>query len=759
VSEPPLDIMKDPPRDRFAVAVAVLAVVTTLVAAGVGLLFAMASNAGDRASARAQERSLDAVAGGVRADKRVERALGLFELSAEQRAHATTAFGDAPSAGHGSRRELIAEAARWSAQATRSERDLGGQLATGEGPDGVYFPARLRNAAERQALVTVALRDADNELASAWGKRGGTYAAILTLLTVALYLFGFSLTPQGRDLRGLFAGVGLVFLTIGVVFGPVKALSGQPSPSRHAAEAFADAEVRSANATLSGSKTDWQAARRLYDEAIRDRPSFAAAYLGRATAIENAASPEFVAGTSLTTQRGRGAAINDLRMAQALGLQSPLLLTDLGFDLVAQGIVRGDRQALQQGTAVTREALAEYAKADTHRGFKRAPGCGRSDVGPGADSTTIFNLGVALLAAHRVADARREYERGICATLAGGADPESASRSESYGALTDLELVARYGPIDLRDDVLALKELVVGSIARGALAPPAPTTTRLRGVTIFIEAGYVTFTVARPQGLSPATWKDNDNTKRRWLSAQWYHRDTSGPGGTGIGWSNLRQINGPVQLFAPDSQGHVFAFSSYIGAVEARCLPDGQYRVELYDQGRLVGAAEAAYAQSARFTAFRDPLTAMVGCRPVDWVPANSSMTRGFRDPQTRRGMYLVRMDDVARDLDLASPATARQVVERAIARGPVRFPGLHPITPENLDFAGLGGSRSNFEYRGGRITSGVGRDSDGSVVAGLVYGPRDYFDRPRSVLIGEAQPYEIVGSMAIRYDTAAPKD
>ena len=715
------DALSNERRDLFSRAVALCAVITTLVAAVVAFLHADASREGDRAAAASQRAAIEAAHSVVRGRQTAQIELRQVQLARE---HRTRQF-------NADQRELLGlegdgvtviEAAHWRRLAGRAEREIhqsADELHIADaGPGSVasperdqYFPSRLLAQTEHRGRWLAAVRDAHNELSSEWGKRGTVFIAILTLLAVALYLFGFSLTPQGRHMRGVFATFGGAFLLIGVLFGPMQAFFPPQVPPAAAAEHYADGWLAVQTAEHS---EDYAQAVEHYDDALRLRPGFARAYFERSNALTAAASPQTTSFLSLAPAPVRKAAIRDLKRARELGLDTPAVTGNLGFELLALGLQTGSSDRIEESLDLTRTAID---------GDPREP-------------VLRFNLGATLLAAGRTAEAWEAYRTAL-RTMIGQSESHSrmvAARALSFeggwasGALTDLEMVARYRGPGLLDDVRRIKELIVGSREEHRVVKPR-SDGFLDEVKLTVAPGYLQIDVRGGKELQ---------LDRASLETQWYRREP------GLGWSHLEMVSGPCvpagwsdcQLVEKED-GWYFAFVTYPDhSYPPACLLPGDYRVELYEKGRLVGEAHATSTRET-MVGFTDKDAGVVGCRPQRWKRSSlgREFVRGYTSDDGSAGLYVTRLNNLMApgfwDSRVGTGAASSLVkeIEPLIGRTP-RLAGTESF--DFMEFDPLTQKVLRYRYPGGHLMVGAAQDDDGSIVVGLAFAPSGAFGTKR---------------------------
>lgn len=121
-----------------------------------------------------------------------------------------------------------------------------------------------------------------------WGSKGGAYAAVVTVLAVALFLLGLSRTVV-PEAGGLLVGAGAVLAGIAAVWGLVVYLQPVAPPSVEAIEAYVEGQV-AFNAVLWETdpelvRPQLDEAREAFTRAIEARPDYDNAYSGRAVAL------------------------------------------------------------------------------------------------------------------------------------------------------------------------------------------------------------------------------------------------------------------------------------------------------------------------------------------------------------------------------------------------------------------------------------------------------------------------------------------
>ena len=215
------------------------------------------------------------------------------------------------------------------------------------------FPTRYERAAQWEGYRLLGLREAANHQADAAERRFAHLAAALTMLVVAVFLFGYSLTPQGRERRALFSGVATALALVGLAWAVFHGLRGTERPPESAAVAFADGEV----ALHDG---DYGSAVAHLKRAIADWPGGATAYadLGQAQSLKDDGALSGV--TSLPGKSSLEDAIADDNKAIENGSASPAVSADKGASLLFLGLLMHDDGQVREARALSVDAAERF---------------------------------------------------------------------------------------------------------------------------------------------------------------------------------------------------------------------------------------------------------------------------------------------------------------------------------------------------------------------------------------------------------------
>lgn len=249
----------------------------------------------------------------------------------------------------------------------------------------------------------------------AWDSKANTYIVHLTLLAVALFLFGLSTTISGATTRWIFAGVGSVVAVVAVVWAAAVFIA----PVKDLRQCVAPDGTPAIDAYAKGVGLAYQSR---YDEAVT---AFDAA-LGCDRTYANALVAR---GDAQMAQGKYEFAAADYEQAQAAGNQSPALAGDLAWAYYLQG-------KFDQSVAMNRTALA-------------------------ADPSELwiqYDLGLSLLAQGKLDEANKEYLAGmdlaakqVAEAKAAGQEPPSYlwwGIEDAASGLDDLQTVLATGEGD-----------------------------------------------------------------------------------------------------------------------------------------------------------------------------------------------------------------------------------------------------------------------------------------------------------------------
>ena len=545
------------------------------------------------------------------------------------------------------------------------------------GPDqDLAFPRRYFADASRNAERLTAQRDAALARSSEREGQSVAYTITLSMFGVAIFLFGFTLTPQGRKRARLFSTTAAGLVVFALAYAAYDGLQIRD----HAHDGAAASHY--AGGVVAFGRGDYATAARELSATIALRPDFARPYYQRALAALARDAPVVSRDNpfSLVPLATLRAAIRDLRSAAANGLGLADATNRLAGALAQLGVRTRDRGMLAESAALAQQTAR---------------------VSPG-DATPQLVRGLDELALGRPREAEAAYR--AAAGLIARTTASRLSEQLIAGALTGLDLLAAQAGSRAATSTQALKDLVAAPRHLGAAA-------RIGAVGIRVNPGGVTVTITGQTGLRPGGGQ---------VAAQWYYDDPAAGG-----WSVVPAISGPLGLAQPIPGGYEdtrsFLASSIKGAASG-CLPPGRYRLELYVDGRLAWRGASQLGGPSLTPVFNREMN-VAACLPGDWrrttripgVPfrldATPALIAGWTSPDHTEGVLFTRLNGQfragqARGLEPRSAAA--QVAVKAIrlwARAfPPRLRASPYWTPASLPigFSRNQGVRRTFSYSGG---------------------------------------------------------
>jgi len=711
----------DRPTSRFNRYVAVVIAVATLLGAAVGYLHGQAASSSERQEWRAHDLGVEAI-GALRAAEEhmavdveaYQQALAkhVDAWNAAQRGSYAAWVGDSAD-----EQRMILDARQLEEAALLDERHSG--LADELGPTGVSDPAVLRDLQadvwEASARLA-ALQDAANAASRMWGARAGLYLSVLAWLAVAAYLLGLSLIFRDRRVRTVLVSVGTLLILAAVVRSGTVWIEPEPTTPAEV-EASADAYAAGYVALL---RRD-PGAEALFSTAIEDRADFGIASRERAQALLEIGSAPGLGIRAAFTEEAVDEAIEELNAARANRADTAGVILNLGAMLFHRSIQSGSMADMEQSLSYTRAGLELGASYEETHGAAHL----NQQIGE-------MNLGLALLGTGDVAGAERAY-RTAGQHIAGL--PRYLQRYMVSAALTPLGLLEGAPEPPSEEDVLAMKELVVSTgYGVGTDSPARVTSTRVELFPSLLQWR--------------ATIPDFDPTRDE-LVVQWYRLDP-----VVDRWSALPLMSGQVTYGVVDLAGQFQAdptvgsddYWGNTGAVltdiPPACVRPGEYRVELYLNGRLHGSAEPQTTTEEYVPLLaRDVGAAM--CRPPDWtVSGTPGLATTTTAADGSRGIAIFRIHQ-PRGPAGSDPriGALERVLDGALAGLPA---GL--LAGSELDAAtqptvfGFNNSVWRLhDYPGGTATmSATAMPGTGTVMVVCLYGPEDWVasEESRALLV-----------------------
>jgi tetratricopeptide (TPR) repeat protein len=360
-------------EERFKRLIALVIAVVTVISAGIAFLQSDASARDDRANRDTKRYATEAMGRKVSGDARVN-----FDYNSAYQSwyELDTLASSANSRGD--------EAAAKRYTKLRDQMTgLSPLLAAPYFNAGQGQPNISRYEADVYLVEIAALNEkfsAASNVKDAWDSKANGYVFHLTLLAVAFFLFGLSITIANPFTRWIFSGVGMVIAVVATGMAATTWL--QPVPDLRDQGNAIDAYARGVGLAH---QERWGEAQAAYNEAIQAVPNYTSAYVARAE--------------TFVQQNNYQQAVADYERARAEGNQSASVAGDLAWAYHLQG-------RFDDAVAMNRTALSTNP-----------------------DELWIqFDLGLSLLAAGQADAAKAEYAKGMDFAAKQVADAREAKR-------------------------------------------------------------------------------------------------------------------------------------------------------------------------------------------------------------------------------------------------------------------------------------------------------------------------------------------
>jgi tetratricopeptide (TPR) repeat protein len=419
------------------------------------------------------------------------------------------------------------------------------------------------------------------------GSNADSYVAVLTVLAVALFLLGLSLTVQGRS-RNVLAAPGVAIALVCVGWTAIIASRGATDVSEQAVRAAAEGQRLQDAGNFEG-------AIEAYDAAIEDSPDFAVAFARRADALFAQGSAQIgqTGFISITSPEALEAALEDTETALELGAGDDVVtLADAAFLFFLDGDF--DRSAQLSSDALDlNDQLAQV----------------------------WFNLGVAEVAQGNEREAARAYREGrqILADA-----PDAGTRGQILaGARTDLSVLRDLLDGDDLDDVIDIIQSTEGELAAFEAsfvelpcdAEPCPTADAVgndaaMGELTVSSSGAFVFGNYPVEGVEPGTP----------VTTVWYVRTEDG--------APFEQTALPLSVGRVGDDGTIGA--STLPRLDPACPVPGEYMVRAYAGERFLGEGAATVEPGrtgAAFFAEVDPIEGFTACVPEGFEVSRADVT------------------------------------------------------------------------------------------------------------------------------------
>jgi tetratricopeptide (TPR) repeat protein len=531
------------------------------------------------------------------------------------------------------------------------------------------------------------LQTVNADRANSHGDKADSYVAVLTVLAVSLFLFGLSVTAQGRG-RYILATPALA-LAVGCVAWAAIIFT----------RSTVEVSDRAVSLTAQGARLhdsgDFEAAIDAYDEAIDDSPDFAAAYARRAAAHFDAGSDQVGQTTfrSITSPESLERALADIDTALSLGADADLLTVSAG-------------------------GFFAFLDGDFERSIELSSAAIEQNDGL---AQLWFNLGVAQVGAGDDDGAERSYRQGL-RELDSVADVGTRSAILA-GARTDLSILRDILDRDELDDVADLVEDMEVELARFELegfecgdqaCSEVDASGASTGEATFSRFGPFTDVVVEADGLTPG----------HAVGVAWYFRTDDG--------APFEQAGFSFQAGVVNDDGTVS--SRTLPTFDPPCPVAGEYLVRLYQGEELLGEATGTIEPTLFGTEFEhvpDPVEGFDMCSPAGFTVETADVSEsdaftGFIDPELLASIAVNVVPGAVLD-----PALADEF-ELATISGFVPGAEQRPVTFLGADVEGTGlvtieGVMAVDPVQGLGVALAGGPDTSSRVV--MVQGPDVSFE------------------------------
>lgn len=622
-------------RDTFTRRVALLVVSVTLVAATVAYLQTRAGNQEEIAARETQIEAIQGIGAQVSSQSESTNAYAVYVQASEYDRRATLArgrarvLGDTPE-GSAARRE----AERWETirAAVVPLTPLLSQEEYNTDPihNSPYFADRGIEP-DKVRLQQAAL----SEKVNAWGNKANSYVAVLTLLAVALFLFGLSLTVGG-GVRRLIAAPAVAIFAACILWSAVIAIGSIPSTPQQAID-----HVALGNRHMF--QQEYDSAIEEFTKAIEVRSDYAEAYSRRATAhFFKGASLAGERFATITNEEGLRSSIADDERAVDLGADDPTTLGNLGYGYFLDG-------RYSEAEDLTLRAI------DTNPVLPHLWG----------------NLAVIKTALGEPGEAAEALDRGIVLTL----DRPSYERYELFtGMRTTLEVLDFYRP-EAAELTLPLKEKVAAAQTESDLEREVSGTSN---ASVTITDWEVT------GGEFEANFDFEQMTAGSLTGYVWLYRPNSDHP-----WAHDPAFFTFFYENELEGDGSSVAFNS------RDCPKPGEYRLDVYDNGVLIGSGSTMIEPGVLGDPqpLRDEVLGISVCRPVDWDTESREDFVAFNSPDGALSFAVgtLPVDRAA----LSDPEAIERAAIRGAAEGNAPRGGAESF--QDFDFGGVSGQIAYF--------------------------------------------------------------
>lgn len=569
-------------KDPFNMRVTMLVVAITFLGSIVAYLQTRSGNREEVAARNAQINATRGIGAQLEVAAETTSAYQIFVQGSSYDRRATIARARARIAGTGTPegKALTAEAQRWE-QVKQAVSPLSPMLSEQKYLEkepyvNPYFDDRYVGP------NLVAIRQAaQSEEIGAWGSKSNSYVAVITILAVALFLLGLSLTIGGQ-VRTVLAIPAVAIFATSIVWTGIIAAGRVPRTPEKAMKHVAEGDRLSSVGYL-----DFKGAIAEYTKAIEIRPDYAYAYARRGNAHFLKGSPEVAQGAtgfvSITDPASLKASIADGQKAIDLGFKDTVIYSTQGF----QNFLVGD---YEKALELTSEALKLNPRL--------AP--------------VWANLGLI----HAARGSQEEADKGFTRALTLiRKRPDLEQTAFVNAARTDLEILQKNEP-SRKDLVRRYKEQVTAfeselqlkkKIKRGSKGSAKITEWEVDGAEITANFDY------------------KNLAKGAATAFIWYYRADS----KAI-WAHDPRLFSYVYESELDGDGSSVAINN-----SHQCPTPGQYRLDVYEDGTLIGSASHTIKPGVlgEPTLYESPILNFTLCHPQDWKIEESEDFIDFNSP------------------------------------------------------------------------------------------------------------------------------
>jgi tetratricopeptide (TPR) repeat protein len=694
-----------PPAKPTARFLTITIVMATFIAALGGFLLnrasANASNAGDMAQELSLQGSAAETSAYQQAESDYSQYLSLQSLKAQADQEMLEATYDQ------------ADASTWadlyraaSAQAEQTSAavpsDLHPYLANGDpDPD---FPYDFFAKRASGGTYLEAKSNAYNDVSDQWSRLVDAYTAILTMIAVALFLFGSAYVLYGRN-RIFFTVLGGLLVGTGLVWGGGLAITREPgTPSGAAASDYANGVTAMDEvATPAG----YEVAIDDFTDAIKLRPDYALAYAERAAAEAFRGSEALGAGfvSNVSPHWARLSAADELE-AYRLGDHDAGQVLNVGWSYYTLWIVGG---GVGRPPGLALDFFRQAAGLDpTNPVDLLDTGLAELAMGQYKAAAGFFTAGVT----HMLYDCPAGSRTGTCTTPQ---PPTSYGLQRAWlaGGMEALEALAQsreaVGSVALRTAITDAQGLLAGSMAAGkVMLGPYKKALTVTGLSAFLDPNYLELDVPVPRGTTAYRMAGMP------LTVLWYERPSRGARWSAISetacWGHGQQVCGRYE-----SRYNIFQFVTRFLAADDQCFTDVEYRAELYVGGTLAASSSLGPKDDYIGTNLAPALSKAMNigiCTPSSWhlqalprltfpVYGTSATVTGtlssselsYASADRKEGVYLFRVYPPRTSPD-GAPLNVQNVVETGLdyavkvlkGRGlPADMAPLGPPSPDGV--------------------------------------------------------------------------